>query len=112
MGDRELANNPDKPAKAVPNPRRVEAGRRNRKLRGPLSEEGRRRLQSAIRRTQPWKKSTGPRTAAGKQRSSANGRVQLNRIAAQKIRDDIQDIAFMLETMGQLERLVSNGRGQ
>ena len=37
-----------------------------------LSDEGRERLRTAIARRQPWKKSTGPKTAAGKARSARN----------------------------------------
>ncbi|MCR9293848.1 MAG: hypothetical protein NXI32_14070 [bacterium] len=57
------------------NPRRVEAGRRNRALRPPLSVQSKQRLQDAIQRHKPWLKSTGPRTARGKQRVAANGRL-------------------------------------
>jgi hypothetical protein len=37
-----------------------------------LTAEGRRALSEAARRNQPWRASTGPRTAAGKARSSRN----------------------------------------
>src|SRR5687768_191944 len=57
-----------------PSPARVRAGRANRLKRGPLSEEGRERLKSAIRRHQPWNASTGPKTAAGKARVALNGK--------------------------------------
>jgi hypothetical protein len=42
-------------------------------LRGPLTEAGRRRLREAAQRNQPWRSSTGPRTAGGKAASAQNG---------------------------------------
>jgi hypothetical protein len=39
---------------------------------GPLTPAGRERLRAACRHNQPWKHSTGPRTAAGKARSRMN----------------------------------------
>lgn len=39
---------------------------------GPLTSAGRERLRAAAHRNQPWKHSTGPRTAAGKGRSRMN----------------------------------------
>lgn len=48
------------------NPKRVEAGKRNRQLRGSISESGLDRLRSAARANRPWEKSTGPITPNGK----------------------------------------------
>jgi hypothetical protein len=62
------------------NPRRAAAGKRNRALRKGLTEEGRRRLQEAARRNQPWKYSRGrkrPRARLGRPRTpkiSSSGR--------------------------------------
>jgi hypothetical protein len=53
---------------------RVLAGRRNRLLRGPLTEAGRQRLREAALRHQPWRFSTGPTSEAGKRNAAANGR--------------------------------------
>jgi hypothetical protein len=61
---------------ASPNPRRVEAGRRNRSKRRGLTPEGRERLRRAALAHRPWEHATGPRTAAGKARSAANGKVR------------------------------------
>lgn len=55
------------------NPRRVEAGRRNHQLKGPLTDDGRQRLREAALRNRPWLRSTGPKTQIGKLRSSRNG---------------------------------------
>ena len=48
------------------NPKRVEAGKRNRQLRGPLSQSGLDRLRTAALANRPWEKSTGPITPNGK----------------------------------------------
>ena len=61
---------------ASPNPRRVEAGRRNQKKWRGFSADGLRRLRQAALDHRPWQHSTGPRTAAGKARSAANGRIR------------------------------------
>lgn len=54
----------------VPIPVPAPATRAKRRYR--LTEAGRRALQAAARRTQPWRQATGPRSDAGKLRSSVN----------------------------------------
>jgi len=58
------------------NPLRVVAGRRNREKRLGLSDAGRERLRRAALGGRPWEHSTGPRTAEGKARSAANGKLR------------------------------------
>jgi hypothetical protein len=58
------------------NPKRVAAGKRNRKKRGPLTKEGLSRLREAALENRPWERSTGPTTAKGKAKSAANGRTK------------------------------------
>ena len=58
------------------NANRVKAGSRNRLKRGPLTAEGRQRLQEAARQNRPWEHSTGPKTIAGKAKAAANGRAR------------------------------------
>jgi hypothetical protein len=61
----------------APNPRRVEAGKRNVLLRRQgFTPEGLARLRVAAAVNQPWRFSTGPKTPAGKRRSAANGRAR------------------------------------
>jgi hypothetical protein len=60
----------------VRNPRRVEAGKRNRLRRGLLTLQGRERLRQAALRNQPWTRSTGPRTAVGKAVVARNGKAR------------------------------------
>jgi hypothetical protein len=62
------------PSPPSSNPRRVAAGKLNRKKRGPLTEAGRERLRQAALEHQPWLHATGPRSPEGKLRSSANGK--------------------------------------
>ena len=58
------------------NAKRVAAGKQNRLKRGPLTPAGREQLRRAILRTQPWRYSTGPKTAEGKAQSALNGKVR------------------------------------
>ena len=74
------------PSPSSPNVNRVLAGRRNRVLRGPLTEQGRRRLQEAALRNKPWLKATGPKTTAGKAKAAANGR-QRQEVPSASIRE-------------------------
>src|SRR5258705_294308 len=46
----------DAPGQSQPNPRRQAAGRRNRRLRGPLTDAGLGRLRAAALVTQPWRR--------------------------------------------------------
>ena len=55
------------------NPKRVAAGRRNRTLRGTLSDTARQLLSEAAHRTRPWEHATGPTSETGKAKSAANG---------------------------------------
>jgi len=55
-------------------PARVAAGKRNRQLRGILTDVGRQQLRHAAFRDQPWRFSTGPHTPAGKAAAAMNGR--------------------------------------
>jgi hypothetical protein len=56
-----------------PNPRRVAAGRRNHARRVGLTPAGMEALRAAALAGKPWEHSSGPRTAAGKAKSAANG---------------------------------------
>ena len=55
------------------NPRRVEAGKRNRALRRGITATGRQRLKDAITRHKPWLKASGPKTPQGKRQAARNG---------------------------------------
>jgi hypothetical protein len=83
-----------------PNPRRVEAGRRNRmKWRG-FTAEGLERLRLAALRNQPWKRSTGPRTAEGKRRSSENGRGrQKGPVSVRQIEAELAKVCDLMTRM-------------
>jgi hypothetical protein len=82
----------------INNPKRVLAGRINRMKRGPLPLESIYRMRDAINRNKPWKRSTGPRTPAGKAIVARNGRVrQINLRSIREIRADICDIMCLIE---------------
>ncbi len=92
-------------AAQVPNPRRQAAGRENRKKRGPLTEAGRERLRAAALRTMPWLRGTGPKTAAGKARSAANGRCrQRGPLSTRELRAEMADVRRLIEQMADLRR--------
>ena len=82
------------------NPRRVAAGKRNRALRKELTEEGRRRLQEAAHRNQPWQHSTGPKTPTGKARAAQNAKkLQLGLLSVREIKRDLADLPGLLGDM-------------
>ena len=82
------------------NPRRVAAGKRNRALRKELTEEGRRRLQEAALRNQPWRYSTGPKTPTGKARAAQNAKkLQLGPLSVREIKRDLADLPGLLGDM-------------
>ena len=84
--------------KVISNPKRVLAGRINRMKRGPLPLESMHRMRDAINRNKPWKRSTGPRTPAGKAIVARNGKVrQRNSRSIREIRADICGIMCMIE---------------
>lgn len=84
--------------KVISNPKRVLAGRSNRMKRGPLPLESIYRMRDAINRNKPWKRSTGPRTPAGKAIVARNGRVrQINSRSIREIRADISGIMCLIE---------------
>jgi hypothetical protein len=86
----------------LPNPRRMAAGRENRKKRGPLTPAARQRLREAALRHQPWKHASGPRTPAGKARAASNGKVrQIGPRSVREIRADLADVADLIRRVSQ-----------
>ena len=84
--------------KVINNPKRVQAGRINRMKRGPLPLESIYRMRDAINRNKPWKRSTGPRTPAGKAKVARNEKVrQINPRSIREIRADICGIMCLIE---------------
>jgi hypothetical protein len=88
----------------------VEAGRRNRlKWRG-FTAEGLERLRQAALRTQPWRHSTGPRTAAGKVRSAANGRVrQKGPVSVRELRAELAGLHDLAREMAAARARLAGG---
>lgn len=83
------------PQPTVPNPRRIEAGRRNRTLRRGLTETGRQRLRKSTSKFQPWRFAKGPISASGKQQAVRNGKVR--QVGAMSVRE-IRLVAAELRT--------------
>ena len=82
----------------INNPKRVLAGRINRMKRGSLPLKSMHRMRDAINKNKPWKRSTGPRTPAGKAIVARNGKVrQSNLRSIREIRADICEIMCLIE---------------
>ena len=73
----------------MPNPQRVAAGRRNRALRLGLTDAGRQRLRESAVRCQPWRSSTGPKSAEGKLQSVKNGKVRQKGVVSVRERNAV-----------------------
>ena len=97
-----------------PNPRRVEAGRRNRAKRLGLTDAGRERLRQAALTTRPWEHATGPRTPEGRARSAANGKSHWT--AGKSNRERRVVVASVRELVGQMQaardRLTALSKGR
>ena len=94
--------------KANSNPRRVRAGRKNRLKRGALSLESRQRLRVAAFKNQPWQRSTGPRTPAGKAKVARNGKLrQIGPRSIREIRAYLRDIMGLIEEAREIRESVS-----
>lgn len=87
---------------AVPNPKRVAAGRLNWAKRKGLTPEGRERLREAARANQPWSRSTGPRTVEGKAKAATNGKKrQLGLLSTREMKADLRKLRTLLKNMAE-----------
>jgi hypothetical protein len=85
---------------AIPNPKRVAAGRLNWAKRKGLTPEGRERLRRAAHANKPWLLSMGPRTAQGKATAAANGKKrQLGLVSIRELKADLRKLRAMLKDM-------------
>jgi len=68
------------------------------------------RLRETARRNQPWRFSTGPRTAEGKARAAHNGRArQMGPHSVRQQRDMVFDVGAMIAMMAEMRRGVEGG---
>ena len=89
---------PDEGKVIISNPKRVLAGRINRMKRGSLPLKSMHRMRDAINKNKPWKRSTGPRTPAGKAIVARNGKVrQINPRSIREIRADSCGLMCLIE---------------
>jgi hypothetical protein len=83
---------------ARPNPKRVAAGRENRKKRRGLTPDGRQRLRESTLANQPWQHSTGPKTMRGKARSARNGKArQQGAMSIRELQQTTADVDFQIK---------------
>ena len=66
----------------------------------PWSDEQRREQAEAVRRWQPWDKSTGPKTARGKARSCRNAYKGGVRPAMRRLSQELRCAAYVAKFMG------------
>jgi len=93
---------------STPSPKRVAAGRLNRQKRGPLTPGGRERLRQAALERQLWRRSTGPRTAAGKARAAANGKArQKGQLSARALRASLAEECRLVSGMAEARKLAA-----
>jgi hypothetical protein len=93
----------------APNPKRVAAGRVNRQKRKGLTPAGQQRLRESAVHHRPWRFATGPRTAAGKARSAANGKSrQQGPCSVRQIRRDLADLRALLQEMRDARQLAGS----
>lgn len=108
--DSELVSNAaaEKRSQRKPSPKRVAAGKRNRLLRKRLTPEGRRAVQEAALAKQPWRFSTGPRTASGKAKAALNGkRRQIGARSVRELRADLAELRAIVDTLRGHRRLIN-----
>jgi hypothetical protein len=90
-----------------PSPRQI-AGKLNRSKRKGLTADGRQRLRSAALANQPWTRSTGPKTVAGKAQAAANGKArQTASHSVRELRAMTADARRMIEGMVELRRTLA-----
>jgi hypothetical protein len=86
-----------------PSERRQIAGRLNRAKRKLLSLQTRQTLRAAALRNRPWLRSTGPRTAAGRAQSAANGkRRQKGQYSVRELQRKVTDVTNQVKMLRQL----------
>ena len=92
-----------------PNPRRVAAGRLNRRKRRGLSSEGRERLRQAALAGRPWEHATGPRTPEGKAKAARNGMAgQKAERSVRAVRRSIAAVTGLVSDMARVRELVAD----
>jgi hypothetical protein len=86
----------------------AQADRRRQRVHGPFTVAGLQVLRETALRNQPWRFSTGPRTAEGKRRSAANGlNRRTNPDSRHQVQADLAGVFRILAEMGEVRRLVS-----
>jgi len=89
-------------------PRQI-AGRLNQQKRRGLTPAGRQRLSDLARYSKPWQHSTGPRTASGKAKSAANGKVrQTKSMSVRERRAAFSDTQNLIHSMRKLRKQLLN----
>lgn len=82
-------------------------------MRKGLTPEGRQRLREAALKGRPWEHATGPRTAAGKAKSAANGlrKQAVPGPSVRRLRGELSDIGGLIERMAALRKTSAKAGG-
>jgi hypothetical protein len=89
-------------------PHRVEIGRKNRLKWKGFTPEGLERVRQAARKTQPWKRSTGPRTPKGKAQAVLNGkRRQKGRLSVRELQAELANLDGLFQQMARCRALLA-----
>jgi hypothetical protein len=84
------------------------AGKQNRQKRGPLTAAGRDRLRQAALEHQPWLRSTGPRSPAGKARAAGNAKVrQKGPLSVRGLRASLAEECHLVNGMVEARKFVA-----
>lgn len=91
------------------NPARVTAGKRNHAKRKGLTEAGRQKLRETALKSQLWKHSTGPKTAAGKAKVALNGlkRQTVPGPSVRQLRREMAGAGSLMNQMAELRKLLA-----
>lgn len=91
-----------------PSPRRVAAGKLNRRKRGPLTAAGLERLREVALSNRPWARSTGSRTPEGKAAAARNGKVrQKGERSIREVRHALAEVTGLVGDLVAVRRLVA-----
>ena len=90
-------------------PKQVIAREPSQSKRSGLTSAGREALRLTAKKNRPWRHSTGPRTAAGKAKVAANGKVrQKGSRSVRELKAELVDVRELITTMAAARRAVQN----
>jgi hypothetical protein len=90
---------------------RQRAGRLNQLKSKGLTDAGREQLRQTALRNRPSQFSTGPKTAAGKARSAANGKTsQVGALSSRQAKAELRGVNALIRSLSALRREISSSK--